>query len=211
MISEPLYKKYFQGLISGDRKGCHDIVQDLLDQKIGVYDLYINLFQKALYDVGRLWESNKISVAIEHLATSITEGLLNLSYPIIFSSERVNYSAVVTCVEEELHQIGAKMVADIFEMNGWDSIFLGSNTPSLELLKLIEEKKPDLLCLSMSIYFHLQKLLETLALVHHSFPELQIIVGGQGFRWGGIEEVSKLSNVHFIGSLPALETFINQA
>ena len=210
MISETLYKEYFQGLISGDRKGCHEIVQELLDQKIGVYDLYLNLFQKSLYDVGRLWELNKISVAIEHLATSITEGLLNLSYPIIFSSRRVDFSAVVSCVEEELHQIGAKMVADIFEMNGWDSIFLGSSTPSPDLLRLIEEKRPDLLGLSMSIYFHLPKLIETLTLVHHSFPELQIVVGGQGFRWGGIEEISKLSNVHFIESLPALETFINQ-
>jgi methanogenic corrinoid protein MtbC1 len=45
------------------------------------------------------------------------------------------------------------MIADIFELNGWDGYFLGANMPVHELIKFIDDKKPDLLDLSLSIYF----------------------------------------------------------
>ena len=96
-----------------------------------VYPFYNNLFQKSLYRVGELWESNRISVAKEHLATAITEGLLNLVYPKLFEPEqyRKGRTILISCTANEFHQIGGKMVADVCELNGWDSHFLGANTP----------------------------------------------------------------------------------
>ena len=69
----------------------------------------------------------------EHLATAISESLLNLTYPRLFAQPRNGKSAVVTCVSNEYHQIGGKMVADIFELNGWRGHFLGANMPEADL------------------------------------------------------------------------------
>ncbi len=93
--------------------------------------LYMDLFQRSLYAVGELWELNKISVAREHLATAITESLLNLVYPRLFENTPTGKKVVVSCAANELHQIGGKIVADFFELNGWESHFLGANTPVL--------------------------------------------------------------------------------
>jgi hypothetical protein len=55
---------------------------------VQVKSLYKDLFQKSLYRVGEVWEFNRISVAREHLATAITEGFLNLIYPMLFGLEQ---------------------------------------------------------------------------------------------------------------------------
>lgn len=52
--------------------------------------LYETIIKKALYEVGELWEYNKISVATEHLASAIVEGILNEFYFKIISSDKIN-------------------------------------------------------------------------------------------------------------------------
>jgi len=208
MITEKIYTLYLSHLISGNKKECTAITKDLLNQNISIYELYTNLFQQAMYQIGKLWEENKISVATEHMATSIIENLLNLVYPQIFSAAHIGKSAIVSCVPNELHQLGAKMVADIFELNGWDGFFLGANTPSNDLLQMIDEKKPDLLALSMSIESNQPALKETIQMLQASYPVLQIIVGGQGLLTYGTYIVSNYSNVSYIDSLARLEQLI---
>lgn len=211
MITEEIYNSYLSSLLSGDKRKCTAITQELIDKEIPIYDLYVHLFQTSMYQVGKLWETNKISVAVEHMATSVTEGLLNLVYPAIFSAEHIGKSAVISCVPDEYHQLGAKMVADVFELNAWDGYFLGANTPSGELLRMIDEKKPDLMGLSMSLYFSLPSLEKTVQTVHASYPRLDIVVGGQGFLWGGQDVVAKYSNVHYVDSLTNLEQLIQKS
>jgi methanogenic corrinoid protein MtbC1 len=205
MITEELYSDYLSKLLSGDREGCKLIVTNLLNDGIQVRELYENLFQRSMYEVGTLWETNKISVALEHLSTSITESLVNLAYPLIFSAEHNGRRAVITCTPGEYHQLGARMVADYFEMNGWDGYFVGAETSVKELYKIIEEKNPDILAVSMSVYFNLLQLSEFINYVSHKYPNLTILLGGQGFRWGGDTLFKDLGKVYVIHSLKELE------
>lgn len=208
MISESLYNEYLAALLKGDKKKCHELVKDLLDNDISLYDLYVHLFQRSLYHVGHLWEINQISVATEHMATSITESLLPLAYPRIFAADHKGKKAVISCLANEYHQIGGKMVADIFELNGWDGYFLGANTPKSELLNMIQEKQPDMLALSLSIYFNMNSLYDVLKEVRKPFPELKIIVGGQAFRWGGNDLAEQFPGVEYVPSIKKLKMLL---
>ncbi|MBF0239403.1 MAG: cobalamin-dependent protein [SAR324 cluster bacterium] len=208
--TEEQYNNYLSFLLSGNKTECTKIIRELIDQKIAVKDLYLNFFQRSMYQVGSLWEHNKISVAVEHMATAMTESLLNLAYPLIFSAEHCGKSAIISCVTKEYHQIGAKMVADIFELNGWDGYFVGANTPTDELLKMIDDKKPDVLALSMSLYFSLRWMEEMLQAVSATHPKLDIIVGGQGFLWGGLDTLKKYPQVEYVDSIIKLEQLIKK-
>ncbi len=210
MLTEEIYKDYIQNLLKGDRASCARIVQDFLDRDIPLMDLYLGLFQRSLYEVGHLWEINKISVAVEHMATAITESLLTLAYPRIFAAEHKGKKAVVSCLINEYHQIGGKMVADIFELNGWDGYFLGANTPIADLQTMIKQKQPDIVALSVSIYFNFNSLYNTLETIRKTFPELKIIVGGQAFRWGGTDIADKYPGVEYISSIIELENLLNK-
>jgi len=205
LIENELYQTYLNSLLKGDRRACLNIVTTLLENKIDIRELYTELFQKSMYQVGELWEINEISVAREHLATAITENMLSITYPYLFTGLQSTKKAIISCTANEYHQLGGKMVADIFELHGWDTHFLGVNTPVNELLTCIDETKPDLIGLSLAVYFNIAALEATLEAVHAHFNDLDILVGGHAFRWGGTEVLKKYPGIHYLESLAQLE------
>ena len=149
-------------------------------------------------------------MAIEHLATAITESLLNLVYPAVFSAPHTNRSAVIACVANEYHQIGGKIVADLFELNGWHGYFLGANMPLEDLMQMIADHKPELVGLSLSVYLNMPNLLKVLDAVTSAYPELRVLVGGQAFRWGGSEALGAYANSIYVSSLSDLEALLQE-
>lgn len=208
MITEELYHGYLASLLAGEHRRCHTVVTGLLGQGVEIKDLYIDLFQRSLYEVGEMWEHRKISVAVEHMASAITESLLTLVYPAIFSAEHSGKSVVISCVANECHQIGSKMVADFFELHGWHGYFLGANTPKADLLQMIDEKQPQLVGLSLSLTSNLRTLVRTIRDITDRRPDSQIIVGGQAFRHGGVDALCQFTNARHISSLGDLKAIM---
>ena len=64
--------------------------------------------------------------------------------------ERIDgtHSMIAVCVGNELHEIGMRMVADFFELSGWDSVFLGSNIPNQMIIEQLLENKTHVLAVS---------------------------------------------------------------
>ncbi len=202
-----VYDEYKSNLLAGNREVCINITQRLLDLNIPVKDLYLGLFQRSLYEVGDLWAAKKISVAIEHVCTSITEGLISLTYPKIFKGKNNGKKVVVACTPGENHQVGAKLVADYFELHGWNSYFVGANTPYFTLAEYLTVNTPDLLAVSMSVDFHFGSLNELLKNVSSDFPDLKVIIGGAGFNEfvNEVLETSNNNNIKIIKTLDELE------
>ena len=141
LAGEARYRRFLDALLVGDVAYCRAEVQAWLDAGRGVRALYEDLIQRALYDVGMLWESGRASVADEHLATAISESLLNLSYPYLFDRPSTGCSALVTCAANEHHQIGARMVADIFELQDQVTArVVGALSPRLEQAEIERAK-----------------------------------------------------------------------
>ncbi len=46
------------------------------------------------------------------------------------------------------------MVAGLFEMDGWDTYYLGSNTPIAIVLQTLDPPKPEVLAISATMTFH---------------------------------------------------------
>ncbi len=181
-IAEEGYRTYLKALLAGDRYACADIFQDLLRQGVSLKTLYLDLVQRAMYEVGTLWERNRVSVATEHLASATTEMVLTTVYPLLFSRPHKDLRAIITCVPNEYHQIGARMVADFFELQGWHGFTLGANTPTDGLLQMIGEREPDLVGFSMSMLFNRTQLELMVAAVSQRFPTLRLLIGGRAFQ-----------------------------
>lgn len=208
---EELYRRYLDGLLTNDHQLCRATFLRWLEATPDLPPIYEGLVRRSLYEVGELWEQGKISVAKEHLATAISESLLNLTYPRLFAQPRVDRAAVVTCVANEYHQIGGKMVADIFELHGWRGYFLGANTPVEDVISLIAEKRPNVVALSAASELNLGRLFGATQEIRAAFPSIPILVGGQAFRWGGREQVETISGVRYLATLDELEAWITEA
>lgn len=208
LVLEQPHKELLSALIIGKHTECKNLVNNYLEKNNSIKDLYEDLLKKALYEVGELWEFNKISVATEHLASAIVESILNQLYPQIIENEKIDKMVITSCVENEFHQIGIKMISDVFEMNGWDALFLGSNLPTSELMDFIRLKKPDLLALSLSLFFNIPILEKMIEVVHKEFPDLPILIGGQAFHHGGVDIIKKYQNVFYQSDTRSTELFI---
>lgn len=199
-------------LMNGDRSTGLEIVNRLLEEGTDVITIYEGVIKPAMYKVGELWEEGKISVATEHLASAIVETLLgHLHYRIIKNAGTNKMVVVITSVEDEVHQIGAKMVSDMFELHGWTSHFLGANTPMDELLDFISRINPTIIGLSMSINLHTRNLEKTISKIRERIPEMPILVGGQGLIEDGKDLMMKHTGVLYLKDLPALENFLNKS
>ena len=202
-----LFPEFLGALLRGDRRRCESLTGDALAAPVPILTLYQRLYQRALYRVGEEWAANRISVGTEHLATAIVEGLLNQLYPNICTPQRTGRRIVVGSVEGELHQVGAKMVCDTFEMHGWEALYLGADTPTAELLRTVRELRPDVVGLSLSVYQHLGALETAIGLIRAEFPDLPLLIGGQGLREIG-PSLTTDPGVHYVADLDALGRFI---
>lgn len=208
MISEAVYLHYLNALLDGDKKQCAHIVVSLIDEKVSLKEIYMSLFQRSMYRIGEMWEREKCSVANEHVATKITEGLIELVVSNYFPDGKNGRLALITCVDKEFHELGARMVAGFFEASGWDTIFVGSNISQDQIMQLIREKKPELIGISNSFYINIMRLVKLVEAIEEEFPRQEILVGGQALSEGRNEILSKHVNVRYITCLNGLDKYL---
>ena len=205
------YDAYLALLLRGDRAACAQLVRQALEAAVPIQALYTELFRASLYEVGDLWETNRISVACEHLATAVTESVMSqVVAPVLFAHAPVGRYMIVSCVANEHHQIGARMVADLAELQGWDTCFLGAGTCLPDLLRAIDERHPDVLALSTAMSSQLPALRQAIEAVRGAHPHLPIWVGGQMFRWGGHGLAEQYAHVTMFSCVDGLEEALQQ-
>lgn len=207
---DQICKAFINALLSGDRIASNKIADDYLAENKNVLDFYERIIKKAMYDIGKKWEFNLISSAAEHLASSIVESVINKMFFHIMAEKRAKKSIVLACVEYEYHQIGIKMVGDVFEMHGWDAMLLGANTPSNDLIKFVLEIKPDLIALSLTLYFNLPVLEKMIRDIRTELPDQLILVGGQALTRGNLSLLDSFDNLIILNDLYLLESFIKE-
>jgi len=184
MRPDDLAGEYLGLLLKGDRYGAGRLIMEAVEKGIPVRDIYLNVFQPSQHEVGRLWQHNEINVAQEHYCTAATQMIMSQLYPYIFSTEKNGRRLVATCVGGELHELGMRMVSDFFEMEGWDTYFLGANMPVESVISTIQELEPDLLAISTSMTFHISRTREFIAQIRDALGDrsIPILVGGRPFN-----------------------------
>jgi methanogenic corrinoid protein MtbC1 len=174
---------FLQAILHGRRRAAAGIAVETARQGHSLPDVYADVVQESMYEVGRLWETNRITVAQEHMATAITQYVIGRLYPLIQPARSPKGRMVITGVEGEQHQVGPNMVADVLESAGWDVLFLGTNTPAAGVLQAVKEHGADVLGISATMLFNIPHVRRLIAEARaFSGPNLRIILGGCAFR-----------------------------
>jgi methanogenic corrinoid protein MtbC1/DNA-binding XRE family transcriptional regulator len=176
-------QRYLVAVASGDVAAASGVVAEAAGQRPGLAGLYLDVFTPALERVGDLWVAGRLSVAQEHLATQITLDQMARLRQRAGPSRPAGPSAVVAAVEGEQHVVGARMVADLLEEAGWTIDFLGSSTPSADLVGLVAGRRPvDLVVLSVTMAEHLPAIGPLIEGLRALPSPPKIVVGGLAAR-----------------------------
>jgi methanogenic corrinoid protein MtbC1 len=175
---------YLDALLRGERNLASRLILNAVDEGVSIKKIYLHVFQPCQREIGRLWQTNQVSVAEEHYVTAATQLIMSQLYPHIFNTRKTGRRMVATCVGGELHEIGVRMVADFFEMEGWDTHYLGANTPTESILETLETRQPDILAVSTTITFNLDAMIDLITEVRASQVSdgVGLLVGGRPFN-----------------------------
>ncbi len=123
---------------------------EVVNEALGLYsleDVCLNVLQPALVQIGELWLSGHVSVAVEHFASSFVRSRLSN----LFHSTRNNVHgplALVGCAPQEFHELGAMFLALFLRRAGCRVVYLGQNVPLESLETMITTMRPDAVCIS---------------------------------------------------------------
>lgn len=177
-------EEYTRLLLAHDRFGASELITGMVRRGVPVRDIYIHIFQYALYRVGRLWQTNQVTIAQEHFFTAATQMIMSQLYPYIFNSKRIGKRVVAAGVDTNMHDIGIRMVSDFFEMAGWDTYYLGGNTPSEVIIQALKANRAHLAAISATISQQIGVVKSAIQRVREQpdLGEIRIIVGGHPFN-----------------------------
>jgi len=181
----PLGQEYFNRLRNEGRESAFSLVRHALSRGTTVKELYLDVFEPALKEVGRLWALGEMHVGDEHFFTEATQALISQLYPALraASKPKKGRRCFSFGVCGEFHVIGPRMVADFLEMDGWDTFFLGGNLCAQHALRALGEQPPELLALSVTIPQNVGSARELISSLREStlLSRVKVIVGGQAF------------------------------
>ncbi len=181
---EELARTYLDALLRGDRAEAARHVVAAVDRGVPLRDVYLHVFQACQHEIGRLWQLNRLSVAQEHFCTAATQLIMARFYPMIFQGERNGRRFLGASVGHELHELGIRMVSDFFEMDGWESFYVGANTPIDSLVQIVTQRRPHVVGLSTTLTTHLGTLAEAIEALRgvEAARGVPILVGGYPFN-----------------------------
>jgi methanogenic corrinoid protein MtbC1 len=176
--------RYLTALLQGQSQHATQLIQEALRAGARIPDLYLQVFAPTQYELGRLWQLNQLSVAQEHYCTAVTQRLMASLYPAIVGPPHGRATLIVACVAGELHELGARMVADLLELDGWHTVYVGASTPPAGLVQLLEERQAQVLCLSATLALHAGAVRAIIEAVRAApiGQRVHILVGGRLFQ-----------------------------
>lgn len=185
-----LRDRYVRAQLGGDRREALRIILEEGIGRDGLQPLAAQyVIQEAQREIGRLWEEDRITIAQEHMATAISQVVLSHVYQLADAEAANGKKVLVACVDGELHDFPARLVADRLDLAGFDVRYLGASVPVDALLAMIREERPDLLALSVTMTFNVPALRTAVARVREATGgKLPIAVGGGARAWKGSDD-----------------------
>jgi MerR family transcriptional regulator, light-induced transcriptional regulator len=185
------YERFLDLLTAEDKEGALHYALGLLERnEVSVAGLYEGIMAPALKNMACPLNERQWCIWREHLRTSIVRAIIESCHPFVMKERRGRPGAegkgrvVLVCPTEEYHELGIRMVADMFTMAGFDVALIGANTPFADIVSAVEYFQPKILGISATSSYALFAAGRAIKKVRERFPgkAVMIIVGGVAFE-----------------------------
>lgn len=179
--------QYLFQLLSGDRDGAVRLIDEIREEGVTIPEIYTQVLSPALAEIGRLWVLGEAHVAEEHFATATSSLVISRLYPHLPRRPENGKTVMTVSAEGELHELGIRMIADFFTMDGWRVIHLGAGLPAADLMQGVVDFSADLVALSVSLPTHLDRAEKIIAEIRKDdrTAKVPVLVGGRAFQGNG--------------------------
>ncbi len=182
---QSIKEDFVVALLEGNYKEAIKITERCVKSQSDLNNYYEKIVKYAMYDIGSMWQKGKIDVAQEHLSTSIVMRIMSYFYTIYTIENYDKGKAIITAAANEMHEVGARIIADTLELDGWDILYIGSNTPIDDLIKYIKIEEPVFIGISITMTYNLDTAKELINRIRNDIQitNLKIIIGGFALKY----------------------------
>lgn len=173
---------YVLALLEGDRRKAMSLVLSAVEDGLPGRRALAEVLSLAQREMGRMWHAGELSVAQEHFVTSTTESLIVLLAAREAAAEPLGRTVVAASAPGNAHDLGTRLLAELFDLAGWRVIHLGQDVPGVDLAAAVDEFQADLLVLSVALSTQLKSAAEAIVEVRSARPEAKVLVGGLAFE-----------------------------
>ena len=184
MIKEETTMCYLEALLEGDRRRCRTVIEETLQSGLPANRVYLDLIWPIMVEIEQLAVDSRINPVQQHLASRINRTIVDQLQNKLPRKPARNKKVVVTNAAGEPTELGAQMIADLFDSDGWDVRFLGAGLNNDDILTFIHEYRPNILLIYGADSQGTPGIRRLIDMVRdiNAFPEMKIMLSGGLFN-----------------------------
>jgi methanogenic corrinoid protein MtbC1 len=129
--------------LESNRSEIQKVINGMYLARYPIETIYDEVITLVLYEIGNLWQKGKITTTEEHIASqSIKDCIIRLQGVTVTPARKLGRALCIN-LSTELHDIALKMVDQLLESRGFQVLFSGQITPTLDLEGIFKKFKPD--------------------------------------------------------------------
>ncbi|MCA9828019.1 MAG: cobalamin-dependent protein [Nitrosopumilus sp.] len=169
---QDLYRKLTEGSI----EHCIKIYEEYV-KIFNEPDFFDKILRPVMQKIGDNWESGKISIATEHVASNISQTLVKIIMDRVASTR--NKKKILICVPlGEEHHLGCDVLETYLSIRGFRVYNIGTSVPTESILSFIQNNKPDIILISITLEDNIgagQRLVRKIRDKH----KIPVLIGGR--------------------------------
>jgi excisionase family DNA binding protein len=134
-----------------EEDGLFPFFSYLYEHKVALWEIFDMVIRPGMHEIGERWMKGDLGVDDEHRISARTAEALSRLLPNVLIKPKKGKAALLAAIGEELHDLGLRCAAYIFESEGWRVHYLGARTPKDAVLSTMRKASPDVVAVSVSI------------------------------------------------------------
>jgi MerR family transcriptional regulator, light-induced transcriptional regulator len=205
-------RAYADALLVGDLVAAEAAIREAIQAGLAEAVIHDGVIRPALQLVGDLWADGHISVAQEHLATSITMRVLVLTREAFrLARQRTSQRVLLAGAQGEQHVVGLEMAASLLGHAGYDVRHFGADLPVTEIRNAVEMHKPVAIGFTTATVMTAINLPAAFDAAREGSPDIGIVVGGRAVNDRWAETLGVVVCSHVADAVEHVDAFVKRA
>ena len=180
-LAAELQRAFADALLAGDPSAAERVIREAIDAGLTETVIDDHVIRPALVLIGDLWADGRVTVAEEHLATSISTGIVALLREAFrVARRRAAHCVLLAGVQGERHIVGLEMAASVIAHAGYDVRLFGADVPVRDIGPAIARHHPAVVGFTSASALTAINLPSAFDAVLLAAPATGIVVGGRG-------------------------------
>jgi MerR family transcriptional regulator, light-induced transcriptional regulator len=175
VVTTALKKRVFDALKIGDIEKIADVAGKYKEQA-SLAEFYDDILRPVLYDVGYLWQENKLDIGMEHVCSNTANKTIHMITDSIKSNDKME-NIIICTPDGELHNIACNIIESLLFEKGFRVFNVSPSIPTDSMINYIDETKPFMILISVTLKDNIGSAVRLIKKISTIF-NIPILVGG---------------------------------